>query len=47
MVDLLNDAASRRRMGEAARERVVLEFGTERLVRDHVDLYRRLVGLPA
>ena len=47
MVDLLNDATSRRRMGEAARERVVLEFGTERLVRDHVDLYRRLVGLPA
>ena len=44
LVGLLNDAPAMRRMGEAAQNRATEEFGVDRLVRDHVDLYRRLVS---
>ncbi len=44
LVSLLNDDPAIRRMGKAAQNRATEEFGVERLVRDHADLYRRLVG---
>jgi len=44
LVDLLSDAERRRRMGEAARYRAERDFGAERLVADHVDLYERLLA---
>ena len=44
LVSLLNDAPAIRRMGDEAQNRAAEEFGVDRLVRNHVDLYRRLVG---
>ena len=40
---LLGDDERRRRMGEAAARRVVMSFGSERLVGEHLKLYRSLL----
>ena len=47
LVSLLNDAPAIRRMGDEAQNRAAEEFGVDQLVRNHVDLYRRLVGSSA
>lgn len=39
---LLFDPALARQMGEAGRERIATEFGVDRMVRAHLDLYRTL-----
>lgn len=44
VIDLLEDPERRRTMGLAAHRRAVERFGSDRLVADHVDLYRSLAG---
>ncbi len=41
---ILDDPALARRLGEAARTRVLDEFSVEKMVARYVDLYRRLLG---
>lgn len=43
LLRLERDPALRRRMGDAARRRVVARFGVERMAEDHASLYRDLV----
>ena len=41
---LLNDPGLRARLGEAGRLRMSSEFGVEKMIARHVDLYRRVCG---
>jgi glycosyltransferase involved in cell wall biosynthesis len=41
---LLNDAELCARMGRRGRERVIAEFSLDRVVRQHMDIYRELLG---
>ena len=43
IVEVLQDHDRRRNMGEAAARRAKQRFGSERLVLDHVGLYRSLL----
>jgi len=44
VLDLLRDEPRRSAMGRATRERAVNLFGTDRLIADHDELYRELLG---
>ena len=44
LLEILSDQEMRLVMGEAARQRAERAYGVSRLVKDHEDLYRRLIG---
>jgi len=43
ILSLLNNEEHRRKMGERSRERAIREFGRDRIVRQYLDVYRRLI----
>jgi glycosyltransferase involved in cell wall biosynthesis len=44
LIELLENSAERRRLGEAAHERIDSEFALEVVVDRYVDLYRRMIA---
>lgn len=46
ILELLNDPGRARQIGQAGRERVVSEFGVQKMIRQTVDLYRELLEVP-
>mgnify|MGYP000274199176 CR=1 FL=1 len=44
LLGLLNDAVRRNRLGAAARERAAQHFGYERMVDEHLDLWREVLA---
>jgi glycosyltransferase involved in cell wall biosynthesis len=44
--NLANNHALRAQLGNAAREFTLANFGVQRLVRDHEELYKRLLSNP-